>query len=63
MEWKRLASDVQVGYSLVDEWGKGLVAEVDYRLEAENTKQFSEAMRKRGLNAVIAPEVVRELCI
>jgi predicted unusual protein kinase regulating ubiquinone biosynthesis (AarF/ABC1/UbiB family) len=55
-------ADVELAYSLVDEWGKGLVAEVDYLLEAENTIQFSKAMLSRGLNAVISPEVVEELC-
>mmetsp|Transcript_25726 Transcript_25726/g.56917 ORF Transcript_25726/g.56917 Transcript_25726/m.56917 type:complete len:479 (+) Transcript_25726:378-1814(+) len=56
------AADLEMAYSLVDEWGKGLVAEADYRLEAENTIQFSKAMLSRGLNAVISPEVVPELC-
>jgi len=55
-------ADVELAYSLVDEWGRGLVAEVDYLLEAQNTIQFSDAMRKRSLNAVISPDVVLELC-
>lgn len=59
---KTVPADFDLAYSLVDEWGKGLVAEVDYRLEAKNTKQFSEAMCKRGLNAVISPEVIENLC-
>ena len=54
-------SDIDVAISLVDEWGRGFVAEVDYRLEATNTKQFSLAMERRGLNAVTAPTVVDEL--
>jgi ABC1 atypical kinase-like domain len=54
-------SDIDVAISLVDEWGRGFVAEVDYRLEAANTKQFTLAMEKRGLNAVTAPTVVDEL--
>ncbi len=37
------------------------MAETDYRLEAANTVQFEEAMRKRGLDAVCAPTVVEEL--
>lgn len=53
--------DLALGYSLVDEWGRGLVGEVDYRQEARNTKQFIEAMKKRGLNAVTSPQVVDEL--
>lgn len=55
------SQDVQNGYKLVDEWGKGLVAEVDYRLEGKNTMQFIEAMEQRGLNAVTAPMVVHDL--
>ena len=50
--------DVEQGVSLVDEWGRGFVAETDYRLEARNTVQFEAAMRKRGLDAVCAPTVV-----
>ena len=53
--------DVEVALSLVDEWGRGFVAEVDYRLEARNTMDFIAAMERRGLNAVTAPEVVLEL--
>ena len=54
-------SDIDVAISLVDEWGRGFVAEVDYRLEAKNTKEFTKAMDRRGLNAVTAPKVVDEL--
>lgn len=50
-------ADLNLAYSLVDEWGRGLVAEVDYLQEAKNTKQFVEAMKKRGLNAVTSPQV------
>jgi len=46
--------------SLVDEWGRGFVAETDYNLEAKNTKGFESAMRIRGLDAVCAPIVVDE---
>jgi predicted unusual protein kinase regulating ubiquinone biosynthesis (AarF/ABC1/UbiB family) len=53
--------DIDVALSLVDEWGRGFVAEVDYLLEAKNGKEFSLAMEKRGLNAVTAPKVVDEL--
>jgi predicted unusual protein kinase regulating ubiquinone biosynthesis (AarF/ABC1/UbiB family) len=55
------AGDVEQGISLVDEWGRGFVAETDYRLEARNTMQFESAMRKRGLDAVCAPAVVEGL--
>lgn len=54
-------SDIDVALSLVDEWGRGFVAEVDYRTEAINTKQFSAAMKRRGLDAVTAPAVIDEL--
>jgi predicted unusual protein kinase regulating ubiquinone biosynthesis (AarF/ABC1/UbiB family) len=53
--------DIDQGIALVDEWGRGFVAETDYRLEAENTIQFEAAMRKRNLDAVCAPKVVDEL--
>ena len=53
-------ADIAVALSLVDEWGRGFVAEVDYRTEAYNTMQFSKAMQRRGLDAVTAPNVVEE---
>ena len=53
--------DIDTAILLVDEWGRGFVAETDYRLEAENTKNFQEAMIKRNLDAVCAPTVVEEL--
>jgi predicted unusual protein kinase regulating ubiquinone biosynthesis (AarF/ABC1/UbiB family) len=46
---------------LVDAWGEGFVNELDYRLEATATAEFSQAMVERGLGSVIAPEVVTEL--
>ena len=54
-------ADIDLAIALVDEWGRGFVAETDYRLEAENTRSFEAAMRKRGLDAVCAPTVVSEL--
>lgn len=53
--------DIDTAVSLVDEWGRGFVAETDYRLEARNTIQFEEFMRKRNLDAVCAPAVVEDL--
>jgi predicted unusual protein kinase regulating ubiquinone biosynthesis (AarF/ABC1/UbiB family) len=53
--------DIDTAVSLVDEWGRGFVAETDYRLEARNTVEFEKAMRMRGLDAVCAPGVVEEL--
>lgn len=55
---KTESKDVALVYSLVDEWGRGLVAEVDYRQEAKNTNDFIRAMHKRGLYAVTSPEVI-----
>jgi len=53
--------DIEVALQLVDEWGRGFVAETDYRLEAKNTVDFSKFMQKRGLDAVCAPTVVTDL--
>lgn len=55
---KTSPEDIQVALSLVDEWGRGFVAEVDYRTEARNTKDFTAAMQRRALDAVVAPAVV-----
>jgi len=60
---KTTQEDIDLSISLVDEWGRGFVAETDYRLEARNTRTFEEAMRKRGLDAVCAPTVVDELVL
>eukprot|EP00529_Nitzschia_sp_RCC80_P005387 CAMPEP_0113512478 /NCGR_PEP_ID=MMETSP0014_2-20120614/39361_1 /TAXON_ID=2857 /ORGANISM="Nitzschia sp." /LENGTH=1042 /DNA_ID=CAMNT_0000408839 /DNA_START=180 /DNA_END=3304 /DNA_ORIENTATION=+ /assembly_acc=CAM_ASM_000159 len=53
--------DIDLAVTLVDEWGRGFVAETDYRLEAKNTVEFEAAMRSRNLDAVCAPTVVEEL--
>ena len=53
--------DIDLAVALVDEWGRGFVAETDYRLEAKNTMEFEAAMRSRNLDAVCAPTVVEEL--
>jgi ABC1 atypical kinase-like domain len=53
--------DIDLAVALVDEWGRGFVAETDYRLEAQNTMDFQAAMEKRNLDAVCAPTVVPEL--
>ena len=48
--------------ALVDAWGEGFVNELDYRAEANATKEFTKAMEERGLGSVVfAPEVVDEL--
>ena len=47
--------------ALSEEWGRGFLAELDYLLEAQNTRQFNDEMRKRNLDSVIiAPTVVDE---
>ncbi|KAL3922247.1 MAG: hypothetical protein SGILL_002310 [Bacillariaceae sp.] len=51
----RAETDMQ---SLVNEWGRGFIAELDYREEAKHTMQFNKAMQTRNLNAVMAPVVV-----
>ncbi len=53
--------DIDVSLALVDEWGRGFVNEVDYLAEARNTELFLQGMRDRGLSAVTAPSVVRDL--
>jgi len=57
---KTSQEDIDTAVALVDEWGRGFVAETDYRLEALNTVTFEKAMRERGLDAVCAPTVVEE---
>ena len=41
--------DIVLAKRLVDEWGRGFVAEADYRLEAENTEGFREARAVRAV--------------
>jgi len=53
--------DIDTALALVDEWGRGFVNEVDYVAEATNTQEFSQAMKARGLGAVISPRVVTDL--
>lgn len=59
--WKK-SQDINTDLvGLVDAWGTGFVNELDYRAEANYTKEFSKAMKERGLGSVFAPEVVDEL--
>lgn len=53
----RSSTDLQ---SLANEWGRGFIAELDYRQEAAKTIEFNEEMKKRNLDAVIAPVVKEE---
>mmetsp|Transcript_17047 Transcript_17047/g.31996 ORF Transcript_17047/g.31996 Transcript_17047/m.31996 type:complete len:944 (+) Transcript_17047:63-2894(+) len=59
---KTYPEDIRLATELVDEWGRGFVAESDYRYEAANTQEFSEAMVRRSLGAVTAPEIINEFC-
>ena len=45
---------------LANEWGRGFIAELDYRQEADKTAQFNKEMAKRNLDAVTAPVVLNE---
>lgn len=45
--------------ALANEWGRGFIAELDYRTEAEKTSQFQKAMKARNLLAVTSPTVVQ----
>ena len=58
---KTAPEDIDVALALVDEWGRGFVAETDYRLEARNTADFAASMVAKGLDAVTAPAVVDSL--
>ena len=58
---KTTPEDIKLALDLCDEWGRGFIQEVDYRLEASNTKNFIQAMEKRGLVSVTAPAVVENL--
>jgi ABC1 atypical kinase-like domain len=51
------ATDLQ---ALANEWGRGFIAELDYREEAANTMRFNQEMEARQLNAVCAPTVLPE---
>jgi len=53
----RAGTDLQ---GLADEWGRGFIAELDYRKEAENTIRFTEEMKARDLEAVSAPRVITD---
>jgi predicted unusual protein kinase regulating ubiquinone biosynthesis (AarF/ABC1/UbiB family) len=51
------ATDLQ---SLANEWGRGFIAELDYKKEAASTIRFNQEMKKRNLSAVTAPTVVSD---
>jgi hypothetical protein len=45
---------------LANEWGRGFIAELDYKQEARSTIRFNQEMKKRKLDAVCAPIVVTD---
>ena len=53
-----LNSDLE---GLVDEWGRGFVAELDYRTEGVRAVEFVEAMRRRNIDTVTSPEPALDL--
>merc|ERR1712176_999413 len=59
LEYKNLNSDI---VALVDQWGSRFVAELDYLREAENGKQFMEAMKARKISSVTSATPVDEFC-
>jgi len=56
--WLGLNTDL---VALVDEYGERFVAELDYRLEANNAEEFQAAMLQVGLDSVCAPSPVHSL--
>jgi predicted unusual protein kinase regulating ubiquinone biosynthesis (AarF/ABC1/UbiB family) len=54
---RNVATDLR---ALANEWGRGFIAELDYRSEAANTIKFNKAMEQRQLAAVCAPTVLTE---
>merc|ERR1712176_1527665 len=58
-QYKELNSDI---VALVDQWGSRFVAELDYLREAENGKQFMEAMKARKISSVTSATPVDEFC-
>lgn len=60
--YKRITGTATDLQGLADEWGRGFIAELDYRKEADSTMRFTEEMQKRNLNAVIAPRVITDYC-
>jgi predicted unusual protein kinase regulating ubiquinone biosynthesis (AarF/ABC1/UbiB family) len=53
----RSQTDLQ---SLANEWGRGFIAELDYRQEAAKTMEFNRAMAERNLGTITAPVVLPE---
>lgn len=46
--------------ALANEWGRGFIAELNYREEAAATMRFNQEMAARQLNAVCAPVVLTD---
>jgi predicted unusual protein kinase regulating ubiquinone biosynthesis (AarF/ABC1/UbiB family) len=47
--------------ALANEWGRGFIAELDYRTEAAKTMKFRQDMKDRNLNSVTAPRVLTDV--
>lgn len=45
---------------LANEWGRGFIAELDYRDEAAATMRFNAEMQRRNIHAVCAPKVIQD---
>ena len=51
------SADIEVALSLVKEWSRGFINEINYMKEAKNQELFINAMISRNLTAVTAPKV------
>ncbi len=51
------SADIEVALSLVKEWSRGFINEINYIKEAKNQELFINAMISRNLTAVTAPKV------
>ena len=57
--WQKISKSATDLPGLASEWGRGFIAELDYRKEAETTRRFRQEMIQRGLDATVtAPKVV-----
>ncbi len=51
------SADIDVALSLVKEWSRGFIDEINYMKEAKNQELFINAMISRNISAVTAPKV------
>lgn len=60
--YQRLAKSPTDFQVLANEWGRGFIAELDYRQEALHTQRFNDEMAARKMDAVVcAPQVLKQL--